>query len=473
LPKPAHLVEQSCWVDVPSWKLVADGTNPATHSQQGGLRLFLERFMSRLTASRAAVDLIASFEGFRARAARTPDGRWTLGFGHVATAREGLTVTRAEAEDLLRWDLRPVEDQIRQSALTPLNQNQFDALVSFAFNIGLSNFATSDVLGYLNQGQPIAAALAMHAWRRARVNGRVLVVDALVRRRAAEAALFLEPHGPRPAAPTSVLRPEIDYAAALLSHASDPRSVALSVAEDGATIETEPLPSSVVTTHGLAANASSRTEASRDISASADTEVMAEALSMPPILTMPLLPDEDSADIKAQPTTEAEESVVVANPLPEAKPIEPIPVFDPVGEPPAPVVANVALQAPPTPANDGVVGQIGGRPAPWNPTNEERATEVRMEAMTVPRKETKFLVTPAQDNRLSWILLGLGGVLLAGGLWFAHLFGVLPPDPEAQKVPLNGIFAVITACCGFVMVVTSAVGLAGGDSRGDEADLMR
>ncbi|GIU65937.1 lysozyme [Candidatus Phycosocius spiralis] len=172
--------------------------------------------MSRLTASRAALDLIASFEGFRARAAKTPDGRWTLGFGHVKTAREGLSVSRSEAEDLLRWDLRTIEDAVRQSALMPLSQNEFDALVSFAFNIGLVNFAKSDVLRYLNQGQPVAAALAMHAWRRAKVNGRIIVIDALVRRRAAEAAMFLEPVGPRPAAPSSVVRPQVDPSAGLI-----------------------------------------------------------------------------------------------------------------------------------------------------------------------------------------------------------------------------------------------------------------
>ena len=181
--------------------------------------------MSRLTASRVAFDLIASFEGFRTRAVRTPDGHWTLGFGHTATAREGLTVTRTEAEDLLRWDLLPIVDTVRQVALTPLTQNQFDALISFAFNIGIENFRTSDVLKFLNQGQPVAAALSMHAWRRAAVNGRVLTIDALVRRRAAESAMFLETVGARPAAPTSVIRPQIDYAAALLSHPSDTMTV--------------------------------------------------------------------------------------------------------------------------------------------------------------------------------------------------------------------------------------------------------
>lgn len=163
--------------------------------------------MSRLTASRAAFDLITSFEGFRARAALAPSGKWTLGFGHSATAREGLSVTRLEAEDLLRWDLLPVEDMIRQRALMPLSQNQFDALVSFGFNIGLDNFADSAVLAAINQGKPVDAALAMQDWCHAQVNGRSIVIDALVRRRAAEIALFLDTHGARPAAPTPVIRP--------------------------------------------------------------------------------------------------------------------------------------------------------------------------------------------------------------------------------------------------------------------------
>ncbi|MEN9855171.1 MAG: hypothetical protein RL186_883 [Pseudomonadota bacterium] len=169
--------------------------------------------MSRLTASRAAFDLITSFEGFRARAALAPSGKWTLGFGHSATAREGLSVTRLEAEDLLRWDLLPVEDMIRQRALMPLSQNQFDALVSFAFNIGLDNFSHSAVLAAINQGKPVDAALAMQDWCHAHVNGRSIIIDALVRRRAAEIALFLDTHGARPAAPTPVVRPQISLGA--------------------------------------------------------------------------------------------------------------------------------------------------------------------------------------------------------------------------------------------------------------------
>jgi lysozyme len=418
-----------------------NGTNPAKPVSSGGIRLFLEQKMSRLTASRAALDLIASFEGFRARAAKTPDGRWTLGFGHVATAREGLSVSRAEAEDLLRWDLRPVEDMVRQSALTPLTQNQFDALVSFAFNIGISNFATSDVLRYLNQGQPIAAALAMHAWRRARVNGRVLVIDALVRRRAAEAALFLEPLGPRPAAPSSVLSPEIDYTAALLSHASDPRDVAFGVGADGATIATDPSPSWL--------SEPSKAETPEPV------KVLAEAISSPELTAEAPLEEPDalaSAEPEAVPSIEA----------PVTVPADPVvvPFQNEDG-----IAANQLDQSQRVPANDGLRTL-----APWAPELETTSETTIPGGIEV---ESPPLLTPAAPTRgLTWVILAVGAVFLAVGLWFAYLLGALTPDPEGKPISLQAIIAILSAAFGFVAFVTSAVSLARGQESGDETELL-
>ena len=146
-----------------------------------------------MRTSGAGVELIKSFEGFRARATRLPDGAWIVGFGHTASAREGLRVTRADAELVLRHhDLKPIEDLINERVLTPLTQNEFDALVSFAFNIGPDAFLESNVLALLDSGERLQAAEGMTAWRKGRVDGDVRVVDALVRRRAAEKAMFLE-----------------------------------------------------------------------------------------------------------------------------------------------------------------------------------------------------------------------------------------------------------------------------------------
>lgn len=148
---------------------------------------------ARLKVSRAGIELIKSFEGLRQTATRLPDGRWTLGYGHTFSAREGARVTQEDADALLRFDLLPIVDAVNNLVLVPLNQNQFDALVSFCFNIGVDNFAVSTVLKRLNEGKPAEAAQAMDAWRSAEFNGQTYVLAPLIRRRAAEKNLFQTP----------------------------------------------------------------------------------------------------------------------------------------------------------------------------------------------------------------------------------------------------------------------------------------
>jgi len=167
---------------------------------------------ARQKVSRAGVELIKSFEGLRTVAARLPDGRWTLGYGHTFSAREGARVTQEDADALLRFDLLPVVDAINNLVLVPLNQNQFDALVSFCFNIGAENFAQSTVLKRINEGRLAEAALAMDSWRSAEFNGQTYVLAPLIRRRAAEKNLFLTPEEISQQAAT-LGRPVLDVAA--------------------------------------------------------------------------------------------------------------------------------------------------------------------------------------------------------------------------------------------------------------------
>jgi lysozyme len=164
----------------------------------------------RHRVSRAAIELIARFEGYRRKAARLPDGRWTIGYGHTLTAREGAEVSPDDAEALLLYDLIAVAHAINEHVYAPLTQNQFDALASFVFNIGVEAFLASAVLKRLNEGALIQAACAMELWRKAEFAGEVIVIDALVRRRAAEKALFLTPPDGWPVAPTPVLKPRLD-----------------------------------------------------------------------------------------------------------------------------------------------------------------------------------------------------------------------------------------------------------------------
>jgi len=180
----------------------------------------------RYQVSRAAVDLIKRFEGYRMKAAQLPDGRWTLGYGHTLTARAGASVSEQDAEALLLYDLISVAHAVNENVYAPLNQNQFDALVCFAFNIGSENFIRSAVLRRLNEGSPLLAACEMEMWRKADFEGERIVVDALVRRRSAEKALFLTPtDGAWVAAPSSVLRPKIDYDAGKLVPSQTPEAI--------------------------------------------------------------------------------------------------------------------------------------------------------------------------------------------------------------------------------------------------------
>lgn len=190
-----------------------------------------------MRTSKAGLDLIRTFEGFRAEAVRLSNGRHMIGYGHTRSARAGLTITEAEASEVLSdYDLPPIERALAERVPAPLNQNEFDALVSLIWNIGEENFFASDIHARLVAGERLAAADAFAAWRKARVNGRVIVVDALVRRRAAEKALFLTVPDGAPIAPTPLIRPQVDLAVAIMT----PREPAEVVVPDN--VEPEPWP---------------------------------------------------------------------------------------------------------------------------------------------------------------------------------------------------------------------------------------
>ena len=139
----------------------------------------------RLKVSREGIVLIKSFEGFRPRAVQDEDGRWIIGYGHTASARDGLTVAEADAELLLQYDLMPVVKALNEQVHSPLNQHQFDALASFAVSVGVDRFLASDVLQRLNEGHAGQAADALIGWP------EDASADARLRRRAAERALFV------------------------------------------------------------------------------------------------------------------------------------------------------------------------------------------------------------------------------------------------------------------------------------------
>lgn len=177
-----------------------------------------------MRTSQAGLDVIKAFEGFRARSEALPNGRWIIGYGHMRRARQGIRVSETEAEAILReYDLPPVERYVMRCVLAPMSQNEFDALVSLAFNIGPKAFSSSDVVASINGGNRLDAAEAFDHWRRAKIGGRIQIVDALVRRRAAEKALFLNAPGRMPVASSRLYRALHDSEA--LSYTPQPREI--------------------------------------------------------------------------------------------------------------------------------------------------------------------------------------------------------------------------------------------------------
>ncbi|MBI3437202.1 MAG: lysozyme [Proteobacteria bacterium] len=170
--------------------------------------------MTAYTISNAGLALIQDAEGFRAEAGQLPNGAWVIGYGHVRVGA-GEPVNQSEAANLLVADLAPFESLVNEKIAQPLTQSQFDALVSFAFSIGADAFEQSQVLRRVNAGEFIAAACAMDAWRKSDVSGDLEIVDALVRRRSTEKALFLKDVAHEPA-PSAFLRAKVDHAAAIL-----------------------------------------------------------------------------------------------------------------------------------------------------------------------------------------------------------------------------------------------------------------
>ncbi|MGE4335348.1 MAG: lysozyme [Pigmentiphaga sp.] len=138
--------------------------------------------------SQKGLDLIKSFEGLRLSAYKDVVGVVTIGYGTTSGVKMGDTITKERAEELLREDVKRFEGYVDRLVKVPLTQGQFDALVSFTYNLGAANLSNSTLLRLLNAGIYADAALQFPRWNKA--GGQVLA--GLSRRRAAERALFEE-----------------------------------------------------------------------------------------------------------------------------------------------------------------------------------------------------------------------------------------------------------------------------------------
>lgn len=137
--------------------------------------------------SQACIDLIKRFEGFRAEPYVCPAGRLTIGYGTTSGVTKDMRVSEADAETMLRNDLARVEHEVSQLVRAAVTQAQFDALCCFAYNCGTTALKTSTLLRLVNAGDVNGAADEFPRW----VHGAGKQLPGLVKRRAAEQALFL------------------------------------------------------------------------------------------------------------------------------------------------------------------------------------------------------------------------------------------------------------------------------------------
>lgn len=142
--------------------------------------------------SKTGIELIKRFEGLELKAYQDSVGVWTIGYGWTQPVDgkkvgPGMVIDQATADRLLKCGLVQYEQGVNQLVKVKITQGQFDALVSFAYNLGLRSLSTSTLLQKLNAGDKQGAANEFGRW----VNAGGKRLEGLVKRRAAERELFL------------------------------------------------------------------------------------------------------------------------------------------------------------------------------------------------------------------------------------------------------------------------------------------
>lgn len=141
-----------------------------------------------METSKKGYEFIKSHEGLRLKDYLCPGGVWTIGYGHTSGVKEGDVITKEQAKELLKKDIKEIEDKLNSLNLN-LTQNQFDALVSFIFNVGWSNFKSSTLLKKIKIN-PDDPSIRGEFGRWVFANGKKL--NGLIKRRKDEASLYFD-----------------------------------------------------------------------------------------------------------------------------------------------------------------------------------------------------------------------------------------------------------------------------------------
>ena len=140
----------------------------------------------QMKTSEYGIDLIKHFEGCVLTAYKCPAGVWTIGYGHTKDVQPGDEWSESHADHMLEVELEEYENYVNTAVKVPLQQNQFDALVSWTYNLGGGNLNASTMLKVLNAGEYDEVPNQMLRWNKA--GGKVL--EGLTRRREAEGNMF-------------------------------------------------------------------------------------------------------------------------------------------------------------------------------------------------------------------------------------------------------------------------------------------
>lgn len=138
--------------------------------------------------------IVKKWETLQLKAYLCPANIPTIGYGHTKDVKLGDTITEEQADNLLSEDLEQAEEGVEKLLQgTEYGSNQFSALVSFAFNLGVPALAASGLLKHFRQGHAYYAAQEFDKWVHAKTSAGFVVLPGLVKRRKDERALFLKP----------------------------------------------------------------------------------------------------------------------------------------------------------------------------------------------------------------------------------------------------------------------------------------
>jgi len=140
--------------------------------------------------SKNGYKLTEGFESCKLKAYQDQGGVWTIAWGHTRGVTKGLTCIQLQADAWLVEDIVFSEATVNDLVKVQINQNEFDALVDFVFNVGITSFETSSLLRLLNAGNFAEAAEQFDNWDHVKANGTEIVAAGLLRRREAETADF-------------------------------------------------------------------------------------------------------------------------------------------------------------------------------------------------------------------------------------------------------------------------------------------